>query len=153
MNGILVAMMVMNCTFDSSGSEAMCSIACASFYAAALLGDSGAWSLLIYGSCVGGALVTGIADGRATLREYCARILRWRVGLKWYAIALALPLLLGLLALAANLAAAALLLVAFTGRQLGRKFSSRAGVVPKTQDEEIKLLTPKQGNGPPASIY
>jgi len=85
------------------------SIACASFYAAALLGDNGAWGLLIYGSCVGGALVTGIADGRAALREYCARILRWRVGLQWYAIALALPLLLGLLALAANLAAGAAL--------------------------------------------
>lgn len=83
------------------------SIACSTFFTAALLGDSGLWGLLIYGSLAGGALVTAIADGRPGLRDYCARIVRWRVGLGWYAVALTLPLLLSLLAFGANLATGA----------------------------------------------
>ena len=85
------------------------SIACTTFYTAALLGDSGLWGLLIYGSFAAGALVTGIVDGRVALQDYFGRIVRWRVGLKWYAIALTLPLLLGLLAFAGNIAAGAAL--------------------------------------------
>jgi len=77
-------------------------IACTTFFVAAFQGFTGAWAFLIYGSFLGGALVTGIADGRSGLKLYLGRILRWRVGLVWYVIALALPLLLNGLALGLN---------------------------------------------------
>jgi uncharacterized protein len=44
-------------------------------------------------------LVTAIADGRAGVRDLLARALRWRVGLRWYALAL-LGLPVGMLLLA-----------------------------------------------------
>ena len=79
-------------------------IACASFFVAQFQGFNGAWAFLIYGSALGGALVTGIADGRSGLKIYLRRITRWRVGAVWYALALALPLLLNGLALGFNFA-------------------------------------------------
>ncbi len=55
------------------------------------------------GPLVAGLLVTAVISGRAGLREYLGRIVRWRVGAKWYLIALTLPVLLclgaGILAL------------------------------------------------------
>jgi membrane protease YdiL (CAAX protease family) len=71
-------------------------IAFSTFTAGVFLG--GTWFLLIYGTFLGGALVTGISQGRNALKEYFARIVRWRVGVKWYAIAFLLPLLLNLAA-------------------------------------------------------
>ena len=85
------------------------SIACITFWVAAFLGDIGLWGLLIYGSFLGGALVTGIVDGRSGLKEYFSRIVRWRVGLKWYAVALLLPLVLYLVAFGLNIASGAAL--------------------------------------------
>jgi membrane protease YdiL (CAAX protease family) len=58
---------------------------------AAFLGGVGLWGLLIYGTFLGGAFVTGVVDGRSGLKEFFGRIVRWRVGLKWYAVALLLP--------------------------------------------------------------
>jgi membrane protease YdiL (CAAX protease family) len=53
-------------------------------YVAMLVGPSGA-SLLL----------TGILDGRAGYRELFSRLFRWRVGLRWYAVALlAAPLMI-----------------------------------------------------------
>lgn len=76
------------------------------FYMRALH-PSDLWLFFIFGSCLGGALVTGIADGRTGLKTYLKRIVRWRVGIKWYAIALLLPLLLRLVAFGLNIAAGA----------------------------------------------
>jgi len=84
-------------------------IACITFWVAAFLGDIGLWGLLIYGSFLGGAFVTGIVDGRSGLKEYFSRIVRWRVGLKWYAVALFLPLVLNLAAFGINIASGAAL--------------------------------------------
>lgn len=77
-------------------------IACGTFYGAAMLNDIGYWVLLIYGSCLGGALVTAVADGRIGLARYFGRIVRWRVGIRWYLVALLLPPGLNLAALALN---------------------------------------------------
>ena len=41
-----------------------------------------------FGPSVAGLLVTGLVDGRAGLRELLSRLLRWRVGARWYAVAL-----------------------------------------------------------------
>lgn len=56
--------------------------------------------LLAVGPIFSGLLLTALLDGRAGLREFAAR-LRWRVGLRWYAIALLLTPLLAALTLGA----------------------------------------------------
>ncbi len=43
---------------------------------------------LFAGPSVAGILMTGLVDGRAGLRELLSRLLRWRVGTRWYAAAL-----------------------------------------------------------------
>jgi membrane protease YdiL (CAAX protease family) len=57
------------------------------------------WQLFILGPFFAGIAVTAIADGRQGLRLYFARIISWRIPIKWYAIALILPLVLRLVAL------------------------------------------------------
>jgi membrane protease YdiL (CAAX protease family) len=49
------------------------------------------WYLFIYGPFLTGVIVTWIADGRPGLRTYFSRMVRWRVGVVWYAVALLLP--------------------------------------------------------------
>jgi membrane protease YdiL (CAAX protease family) len=61
------------------------------------------WQFLIFGSALGGLFVTAVADGRSGVKEYLSRIVRWRVGIKWYLVALLLPLVLRLVALGLNL--------------------------------------------------
>lgn len=65
------------------------------------------WQLLILGPFLGGAFVTGIADGRSGLRTYFGRIVRWRVPIKWYAVAIFLPFLLRLAAFGLTVASGA----------------------------------------------
>jgi len=52
---------------------------------------------------LGGILVTGVADGRSGLKTYFSRIVRWRVNVQWYAVALFLPFFLRLAALGLTL--------------------------------------------------
>jgi membrane protease YdiL (CAAX protease family) len=55
-----------------------------------------AFVAMLPGPSVAGLLMTGLIHGRAGLRALLARLLRWRVGLRWYAVALlAGPLLAG----------------------------------------------------------
>jgi membrane protease YdiL (CAAX protease family) len=42
----------------------------------------------LLGPSVAGILLTGLVDGRAGFRELLSRLLRWRVGARWYAVAL-----------------------------------------------------------------
>jgi membrane protease YdiL (CAAX protease family) len=84
-------------------------IACTTFFLAAFLSDVGLWGLLIYGTFLGGALVTGVVDGRSGLKTYFSRIVRWRVGLNWYAVALFTPPVLYLAAAGLNVLSGATL--------------------------------------------
>jgi uncharacterized protein len=43
---------------------------------------------MILGPSVAGILLTGLLYGRAGLREFRSRLLNWRVGARWYAVAL-----------------------------------------------------------------
>src|SRR5215216_3190141 len=43
---------------------------------------------MVLGPGVAGILLTGFIDGRAGLREFRSRLLKWRVGARWYAVAL-----------------------------------------------------------------
>ncbi len=50
---------------------------------------------ILAGPSVSGILLTALVNGRKGLREISFRLIRWRVGLRWYAIALlAAPLLM-----------------------------------------------------------
>ncbi len=50
------------------------------------------------GPTIAGLLMTGLVSGRAGLRTLLSRLLRWRVGIRWYAVALLTsPLLVSLL--------------------------------------------------------
>jgi membrane protease YdiL (CAAX protease family) len=57
---------------------------------------------LFAGPSVAGPLVTGLVSGRAGMRAFRSRLLRWRVGARWYVVALlttpllVLPILLAL---------------------------------------------------------
>lgn len=67
------------------------------------------WNLLIFTPFLSGVLLTAIIDGRSGLKTFFSRMVRWRVGLQWYAVALFLPLLLRLAAFGLNLASGAAL--------------------------------------------
>jgi membrane protease YdiL (CAAX protease family) len=43
---------------------------------------------MLAGPSVAGILMTGLVHGRAGFRELLSRLLRWRVGARWYAVAL-----------------------------------------------------------------
>jgi uncharacterized protein len=43
---------------------------------------------MLVGPSVAGILLTGLVHGRVGLRELLSRLLRWRVGARWYAVAL-----------------------------------------------------------------
>jgi uncharacterized protein len=55
------------------------------------------------GPLVAGIIVTAIVSGRSDLREFFSRLVRWRVGVKWYLITFAAPVLVCLIAVAITL--------------------------------------------------
>ncbi|MGZ9222183.1 MAG: CPBP family glutamic-type intramembrane protease [Anaerolineales bacterium] len=55
-----------------------------------------------YGPALAAIIVVSLAYGGKGLRELFGRLLRWRVGIQWYLIALFLPALVTLLAIAIN---------------------------------------------------
>jgi uncharacterized protein len=56
------------------------------------------------GPSLAGILLTGLLDGRAGLRELGSRLVRWRVGARWYAVALlTAPFLMATILLAFSL--------------------------------------------------
>jgi uncharacterized protein len=72
-------------------------------------------SALFAGPSVAGPLMTGLVHGRAGLRELLARLLRWRVSARWYAVALlTTPLLVIPILLALSLISPVFLPDAFT---------------------------------------
>jgi uncharacterized protein len=59
---------------------------------------------MLAGPPVAGLLLTGLSDGKAGLRALLSRLLRWRVGARWYAVALlTAPLLMTAIPLALSL--------------------------------------------------
>ena len=47
-----------------------------------------AYPFMLAGPSLAGILLTGLVSGRAGLRELLSRLLRWRVGVRWYVVAL-----------------------------------------------------------------
>ncbi len=56
------------------------------------------------GPLVAALIVIPLTQGRAGLRELGSRMIRWRVGLKWYVVAVGLPLSVLLITVALNVA-------------------------------------------------
>ena len=50
------------------------------------------------GPLVAAIIVTAIVSGRAGLREFFSRLVRWRVGARWYVVTFATPVLVCLIA-------------------------------------------------------
>jgi uncharacterized protein len=61
----------------------------------------------VAGPLVAALIVIAITDGRAGLRELGSRMIRWRVGWRWYAVAIGLPLAVHLVTVALNVAVGA----------------------------------------------
>ena len=55
-----------------------------------------------YGPALAAIIVMSLAQGRRGLRDLFGRLLRWRVGIQWYLIALFLPALITILAILIN---------------------------------------------------
>src|SRR3712207_946730 len=76
--------------------------------------------LFPWGPLLAALIVASVTRGKAGLKELLSRCLRWRVGLKWYAAALFLPVAVALAAVALNLLLGARLPAA---AQLGHWYS------------------------------
>jgi uncharacterized protein len=72
-----------------------------------------AWAAVPFGSffapgaLLAALMVAFVADGRAGLRAIGARLIRWRVGWVWYAVALGVPLGVHAVTIGLNVAAGA----------------------------------------------
>lgn len=60
------------------------------------------WFLFLLFPFLTGIFITAIADGRSGLKTFFSRMVRWRVGIQWYAVALLLPPILRLIAAGLN---------------------------------------------------
>jgi membrane protease YdiL (CAAX protease family) len=66
--------------------------------------DPALYLAMLAGPSIAGLLLTGLADGRTGFRELLSRLLKWRVGVRWYVIALLTdPLLVTVTLLALSL--------------------------------------------------
>jgi hypothetical protein len=52
----------------------------------------------LFGPAVAAIIVAAVVNGRLGLKDLLGRIVRWRLGLLWYAVALGLPVVLSLAA-------------------------------------------------------
>ena len=52
----------------------------------------------LFGPALAAVIVAALTDGRAGLRDLLSQLVRWRVGARWYAVALGLPMVLALTA-------------------------------------------------------
>jgi hypothetical protein len=57
----------------------------------------------LFGPAFAALIVAVVTDGRPGLRDLLGRLVRWRVGARWYAVALGLPMVLALSAAGLNL--------------------------------------------------
>jgi membrane protease YdiL (CAAX protease family) len=59
--------------------------------------------LFPYGPMVAALILTAVINGRAGLKALLAKVVQWRVNLRWYGVVLLLPVALGLSAIGLNL--------------------------------------------------
>lgn len=59
--------------------------------------------LFPFGSVLAALIVAGVTQGRTGLKNLLSRCLRWRVGLRWYAAALLVPVAIALITVSLNI--------------------------------------------------
>ena len=111
---------------------------------------TGGQGIFVFGPSIAGVITIALAAGKEGLRDLARRALRWRVGLKWWLIALLLPALLTLIALGVNLILGANLpsltfiktqwyllpvffIITLVGGPLGEEFGGRGFALPQLQ--------------------
>ena len=72
----------------------------------------------LFGPALAALVVAALADGRAGVKDLLGRVVRWRVGAGWYAVALGLPAVLALAAAGLHLALGADSSIRFGGLSL-----------------------------------
>src|SRR5918999_510962 len=69
----------------------------------------------LFGPALAAVIVATAADGKPSLKDLLGRVVRWRVGARWYAVALGLPVILALAAAGLHLALGARSSIEFGG--------------------------------------
>lgn len=111
---------------------------------------TGNQGFFVFGPSIAGVITIALVSGKEGLRELMQRTFKWKVGLKWWLIALFLPALLTLIALGVNLLLGAKLppftflktewyllpvffVMTIIGGPLGEEFGWRGFVLPHLQ--------------------
>ncbi len=111
---------------------------------------SGGQGIFVFGPSIAGVITIALVAGKEGLRDLVKRALRWRVGLKWWLMALLLPAALTLIALGVNLLLGAKLptftfiktqwyllpvffIITLVGGPLGEEFGWRGFALPQLQ--------------------
>ncbi|PKM69512.1 MAG: hypothetical protein CVU93_03275, partial [Firmicutes bacterium HGW-Firmicutes-18] len=111
---------------------------------------SGGQGFFVFGPSIAGVITIALVSGKEGLRELIQRALKWKVGWKWWFVALFLPALLTLIALGINLMMGATLppfsfiktewywlpiffLITIIGGPLGEEFGWRGFMLPHLQ--------------------
>ena len=111
---------------------------------------TGGQGIFVFGPSIAGVITIALVAGKEGLRDLVKRALRWRVGLKWWLIALFLPCLLTMIALGVNLLLGAALppftfiktqwyllpvffIITLVGGPLGEEFGWRGFALPELQ--------------------
>ncbi|MHB8089819.1 MAG: CPBP family glutamic-type intramembrane protease, partial [Anaerolineaceae bacterium] len=120
---------------------------------------SGGQGFFVFGPSIAGVITIALVSGKEGLRELIQRALKWKVGWKWWFVALFLPALLTLIALGINLMMGATLppfsfiktewywlpiffLITIIGGPLGEEFGWRGFMLPHLQQK----MTPWQAS-------
>ncbi|MBI5031410.1 MAG: hypothetical protein HZB51_12850 [Chloroflexi bacterium] len=96
------------------------------------------YSLFIAGPCIAGILMTILVNGRVGLRDFVSRLFKWRVNVRWYAVALfTTPLLLMVVLFALSLISPAFLprIIATDDKAFLLQFSIIVGLVVSVLEE------------------
>ncbi len=119
---------------------------------------TGGNGIFVFGPSIAGVITVALVKGKDGLRDLMKRALQWRVGWKWWLIALFLPALLTLAALGVNLLYDADLppftfireqwyylplffLITIVGGPLGEEFGWRGFALPRLQEKTTPLLS------------
>jgi len=106
--------------------------------------------IFVFGPSIAGVITIALVSGKDGLRDLVRRALKWKVGLKWWLIALFLPMLLTIAALSVNLLMGAstptfaaiktewyllpvFFLITIIGGPLGEEFGWRGFMLPNLQ--------------------
>lgn len=118
---------------------------------------TGRQGIFVFGPSVAGVITIALVAGKDGLQELMRRALQWKVGIKWWLVALLLPALLTLVALGVNLLMGAVVppftfikeqwyllpvffLITLVGGPLGEEFGWRGFMLPRLQQKYAPWL-------------